>query len=83
MSEDHFIDKTTSIKTVERIAFKAIPFAKGYKVEVKWAFNPEDSIHVDQLLNADKDKNVILAGLEGFIKNVIEGQLSGNLIKDE
>jgi len=78
-----FIDKTTSIKTVERIEFTAIPFAKGYKVKVKIAFNPEDSMNVDQLLVDDPEKSTILLGLKGFIKNTIEGALEGKLIKDE
>lgn len=80
---ENFIDKTTALKTVERISFEAIPFAKGYKVKVKVAFNPEDTTHLDQLLADDPEQSAILMGLNGFIKNVVEKQLSGKLIKDE
>lgn len=82
MTKD-FIDKTTSLKTVERISFEAIPFAKGYKVKVKIAFNPEDSMQIDQLLEGDESKNNVLLALQGFKKNVIEGVLKGHVIADE
>ena len=81
--KDVFIDKTTSLKTVERVKFDAIPFAKGYKVKVSIAFNPEDSMNIDQLLEGDKSKNDILLALQGFITNYIEGELKGHLIIDE
>ena len=81
--KDVFIDKTTSLKTIERVKFDAIPFAKGYKVKVSIAFNPEDSMNIDQLLEGDPKKNDILKGLQGFIKNYIEGTLKGRLIVDE
>ena len=80
---NEFVDKTTSLKTVERISFEAIPFAKGYKVKVKVAFNPEDTMHLDQLLADDPQQSAILMALDGFTKNVIEKQLGGKLIKDE
>ena len=69
MTEDRFIDKTTSLKTVERVKFKLCPFAKGSKIEISWAFNPEDSMHVDQFLETDPNKNTILISLNGFKKN--------------
>ena len=81
-SENNFIDKTTSLKTVERIKFEAIPFAKGYKIKVAWAFNPEDAVHIDQFLEADPNKNDILSALYGF-QRMIEKDLGGKLIKDE
>jgi len=78
-----FIDKTTSLKTVERITFEAIPFAKGYKVRVKIAFNPEDSMQVDQILEDDPSKNEVLEALIAFKKNIIENTLGGHVIIDE
>ncbi len=78
---NRFIDKTTSIKTIERITFEAQPFAKGYKVRVKIAFNPEDSLHIDQLLEDDPNKNDVLKALEGF-KNMIRTTLKGHIIED-
>jgi hypothetical protein len=82
MSENNFIDKTTSIKAIERITFKAVPFSKGTKIEVKWAFNPEDSTHIDQFLNDDPAKNNILVALRGF-KNILQKELGAKILEDE
>ncbi|MFM7796248.1 MAG: hypothetical protein ACKO7N_05725 [Candidatus Nitrosotenuis sp.] len=80
--ENTFIDKTTAIKTVERIKFKAIPFAKGSKIEISWAFNPSDPYHIDQFLEMDEEKNEILQALNGF-KRILETQLGAKILKDE
>lgn len=82
MTEDRFIDKTTSLKTVERIKFKLCPFSKGSKIEISWAFNPEDSAHVDQFLNMDENKNEILMALKGF-KKIAEKELGAKILTDE
>lgn len=82
MSENNFIDKTTSIKAIERITFKGVPFSKGTKIEIKWAFNPEDSTHVDQFLNDDPEKNNILIALRGF-KKILERELGSKILEDE
>ena len=47
-NENNFIDKTTSLKTVERVKFSLKNFSKGSKVEISWAFNPEDSSQIKQ-----------------------------------
>ncbi len=82
MTEDRFIDKTTSLKTVERVKFKLCPFAKGSKIEISWAFNPEDSMHVDQFLETDPNKNTILISLNGF-KKMAETILGAKILTDE
>ena len=82
MTEDRFIDKTTSLKTVERVKFKLCPFAKGSKIEISWAFNPEDSMHVDQFLETDPNKNTILISLNGF-KTMAETILGAKILTDE
>ncbi len=76
-----FIDKTTYLKTVERVKFDLVPFAKGSKIKISWAFNPEDSMHIDQFLEYDKDKNNILMALQGF-KNIVEKELGAKLLRD-
>jgi hypothetical protein len=81
MTEDRFIDKTTSLKTVERVKFKLCPFAKGSKIEISWAFNPEDSMHVDQFLETDPNKNTILISLNGF-KKMAETILGAKILTD-
>lgn len=79
--ENNFIDKTTSLKTVERIKFKLCPFAKGSKIEISWAFNPEDPTHIDQFLEYDVNKNDILQALEGF-KKMAEKVLGAKILTD-
>lgn len=79
MTEDRFIDKTTVHKTVERITFELVPFAKGDKIGVKIAFNPDDSMQVDQLLESDPNKNTILMALLGF-KEMVEKNLNVKII---
>jgi len=78
--KERFIDKVTVVKTKERITFHAEPCARGYKLHVKIAFDPEDSAQIDQLLMYEKS-DVKLA-LQAFIKNIIEGELGGKLIRD-
>ena len=82
MTEDQFIDKTTQVKTVERIKFKGIPFSKGTKIEISWAFNPADPTHVDQFLEMDPKKNEILQALRGF-KKILETELGAKILVDE
>ena len=83
MSEEkNFIDKTTSLKTIERVKFSLKNFSKGSKVEISWAFNPEDSMHVDQFLELDPDKNNILIALKGF-KAMCEKTLGVKILEDE
>lgn len=82
MGENNFIDKTTSLKTVERVKFKLCPFSKGSKVEITWAFNPEDSAHIDQFLETDESKNEILMALNGF-KKLAENNLGAKILTDE
>ena len=83
MSEEkNFIDKTTSLKTVERVKFSLKNFSKGSKIEISWAFNPEDSMHVDQFLETDPDKNNILIALNGF-KLMCETTLGVKILTDD
>mgnify|MGYP003341814857 CR=1 FL=1 len=82
MGENNFIDKTTSLKTVERVKFKLCPFSKGSKVEITWAFNPEDPTHIDQFLEEDENKNEILMALNGF-KKLAQNNLGAKILKDE
>ena len=77
-----FIDKTTSLKTVERIKFSLERFAKGSKIKVSIAFNPEDSTHIDQFLELDASKNNILLALRGF-KKMCEQELGAKLLPDD
>jgi len=80
LPRDRFIDKVTVVKTKERITFHAEPFAKGYKVHVKIAFDPDDSAQIDQLLLYES--SFVKDALDAFISEVIEKQLGGKLIRD-
>jgi len=83
MSEErNFIDKTTSLKTVERVKFSLKNFSKGSKIEISWAFNPEDPMHIDQFLELDPDKNNILMALKGF-KAMAETTLGVKILQDD
>ena len=78
--KNKIIDKTTIIKSNEPIKIKAIPFAKGYKVQVEAAFDPENSIHLDRFAVRDNDYH---KAIEHFIKNTIEWTLKGRLLSDD
>lgn len=80
--EKNFIDKTTSLKTVERVKFSLKNFSKGSKIEVSVAFNPEDSMHIDQFLQMDPSKNNILIALHGF-KTMCETTLGVKILTDD
>ena len=80
--ENRFIDKTTSLKTVERVKFSLKNFRKGSKLEISWAFNPEDSMHIDQFLETDPNKNNVLIALKGF-KSLCENNLGVKILEDE
>ena len=80
--ENRFIDKTTSLKTVERVKFSLKNFSKGSKIEISWAFNPADPTHVDQFLQMDPKKNEILQALRGF-KKILETELGAKILVDE
>ena len=78
--DNKIVDKTTIIKSNEPIKIKAIPFAKGYKVQVEAAFDPENSMHLDRFAVRDNDYH---KAIENFIKNTIEGTLKGRLLSDD
>ena len=80
IEKDPIVDKTTIVKHNERIRLKAIPFSKGYKVAIEWAFNPDNTYHLDQIIKWETSG--VREGLQAFIKNVIEGELGGKVIKD-
>jgi hypothetical protein len=48
----------------------------------QWAFNPEDSAHIDQFLETDESKNEILMALNGF-KKLAENNLGAKILTDE
>ena len=77
MSEK-FIDKETTIKKAQPVKIKAVPFSKGFKVELEFNFNPYDSTDMDALLDVDSP-------LRQSIRNfalVMKEDLGQRLIKD-
>lgn len=74
------VDKTTTIKTSERVKIKAVPFARGYKLQIEWAFNPDNSYHLDQVIKWESSD--MKKALNAFVKNIVQGELHGNLILD-
>ena len=77
-----FIAKTTSVKVIERVAISNHVFAKGSKIKIKWAFNPDDPMMVDQFLEDDPNKNNVLMAVKGFEKFITE-VLGQKILRDE
>ena len=80
------IEKTTIVKNNETLQMKASPFAKGYRIEVRLAINPDNSVDLDKIL-LPLEKSVVRQAVKGFsdfIKSPIEeGGLGGTIIIDE
>ena len=80
------IEKTTLVKNNETLQMKASPFAKGYRIEVRLAINPDSSVDLDKIL-LPLEKSVVRQAVKGFsdfIKSPIEeGGLGGTIIIDE
>ena len=79
-------EKTTIVKNNETLIMKANPFAKGYRIEVRLAINPDNPIDLDKVLLPLEKSNVRQAvkGFADFIKSPVEeGGLGGTIIIDE
>ena len=84
--ENQFIEKTTIVKNNETLQMKASPFAKGYRIEVRLAINPDNPIDLDKILLPLEKSNVRQAvkGFSDFIQSPIEkGGLGGKIIIDD
>ena len=79
---DNFHTNTTIFKNAETLELVAEPFAKGYKVRVKYRLDPNNPIHLDALLMSVQ-KSKTRQALKFFIENIIEKDLGGKLLKDE
>ena len=75
---DNFIDKETTIKKAQPVKMKAIPFSKGFKVEVEFNFNPYDSTDMDALI----DKDSLLRQCVRNFAEMMKEDLGQRLIKD-
>ena len=74
--------KETLLKLNEPLKLKALPFAKGYRMEVTLNIDPNNPIHLDSLL-LEKEKSTVRLAVAAFKKNIIEKDLGGRLIEDE
>ena len=74
--------KETLLKLNEPLKLKALPFAKGYRMEVTLNIDPNNPIHLDSLL-LEKEKSTVRLAVEAFKKNIIEKDLGGRLIEDD
>ena len=77
-----FEKKETRLILNEPLKLKAVPFSKGYRVEITLNIDPNNPIHLDALLLSVEKSNVRLA-VQAFKKNIIEKDLGGRLIEDE
>jgi len=80
MSEYH--TNTTVFKNAETLELVAEPYAKGYKVRVKYRLDPNNPIALDSLL-LPLEKSTTRQAVNLFIKNIIEKDLGGRLLKDD
>ena len=88
MSEQQstLVEKTTIVKNNETLKMKASPFAKGYRIEVTLAINPDNPIDLDKAL-LPLEKSVVRQAVKGFSDfisaPVSDGGLGGHIIVDE
>lgn len=84
--ENQFIEKTTIVKNNETLQMKASPFAKGYRIEVRLAINPDNPIDLDKVL-LPLEKSVVRQAVKGFAdfiqSSVEDGGLGGKIITDD
>lgn len=78
MSKDHFVDKETTIKKAQPVKIKAVPFSKGFKVELEFNFNPYDSTDMDALIDVDSPLRQSVRNFAQMMKD----DLGQTLIKD-
>jgi len=82
MKQEPIEKKETLLKLNEPLKLKATPFAKGYKMEITYNLDPNNPLHLDQLLLSVENSNVRSA-VKAFRENIIEKDLGGVLLKDE
>jgi transglutaminase/protease-like cytokinesis protein 3 len=66
-SDSIFSEKTTTVRSAEPLKLKSNVFAKGFKVEITWNLDPNNPIHLDQMMMKVEESNIKKAVLE-FIK---------------
>lgn len=74
--------RTTLIRNAETLELVAEPFAKGYKVRVKYRLDPNNPIAIDALL-LPLEESTLRQAVDLFVRNVIEKDLGGRLLKDD
>jgi len=77
-----FEKKETLLKLNEPLKLKALPFAKGYRIEITLNIDPNNPLHLDALL-LSKEKSTVRMAVQAFKENIIEKDLGGRLIEDE
>ena len=77
-----FEKKETRLILNEPLELTAIPFAKGYKIKVKYSMSPDNSIDLDALL-ISVERSSVRKPIKAFKENIIEKDLGGRLIEDE
>lgn len=82
MEKELLEKKEILLKNNEPLKLKAVPYSKGYKIEVTLNIDPNNPIHLDSLLMKVEDSNVRTA-IKAFKENIIEKDLGGILLKDE
>lgn len=74
--------KETLLKLNEPLKLKAVPFSKGYRVEITLNIDPNNPLHLDSIL-LPLEKSTVRLAVQAFKQNIIEKDLGGRLIEDE
>ena len=86
MPDEIIEKKETRIYNNETLKIKAVPFAKGHRLEVQIALNPDNPMDLDKTL-LPLEKSVVRQAVAGMVKIVespiSEGGLGSHIIVDE
>ena len=84
--QNTLIEKTTVVKNNDTLKLNASPFAKGYRLEITLAINPDNPIDLDKVMLEHESSALRQAvkGFSDFVKSPIEeGGLGGHIITDD
>ena len=84
--ENLIVEKTTIVKNNETLKIKAVPFAKGHRLELQLALNPDITTDLDKVM-LPLERSVVRQAVAGMTKIVeaplSEGGLGSHIIVDE
>ena len=82
MSANTIVEKTTIMKSAEPLKIKAVPFAKGHRLEITWQADPFNPLHLDQV-TLSRERSAVRQMIKLFEENIMEGDLKSKLLTDD